>query len=149
MSRTRARCTLLTSARLTSRITNKTFAIYATGLYILTTSPVTSSSPYTEPLFACLTCTGFWLILPSRISKSSGAELIISKVLGLLCLIAATATRSLGILNALPVIWQGFIQPIFQGDRRLSVSDLCLPCDVCLHCISSCSSVESLPVWQR
>lgn len=143
MSPTGAERIPLTSSRLTSRITNKTFALYATGLYILTTSSATASSPYTEPLFAFLTCTGFWLILPSRISKSSGGELIISKILGLLCLVGATATRSLGILNALPVIWQGFIQPIYQGDRRVSVSDFSLPCDVRLYRISSCSSVES------
>jgi hypothetical protein len=100
---------------------DKTFALYATGLYILTTSPATASSPYTEPLFAFLTCTGLWLILPSRISKTSGAELVISKVLGLLCLAGATATRSLGILNVIIVIWQGFLQPVYQGDRRVSV----------------------------
>jgi hypothetical protein len=75
-----------------------------------------------------LTCTGFWLILPSRINKASGAELIISKVLGLICLVGATATRSLGIFNALPVIWQGFVHPIYQGDRRVSVCSLSTLC---------------------
>jgi phosphatidylinositol glycan class V len=103
---------------------DKTFALYATALYILTTSPATASSPYTEPLFAFLTCTGLWLILPSRISKTSGAELVISKVLGLLCLAGATATRSLGILSVIAVIWQGFLQPIYQGDHRVSVRPL-------------------------
>lgn len=116
--------TPLTCPRLTSQVMDKTFALYATGLYILTTSPATASSPYTEPLFAFLTCTGLWLILPSRISKASGGELVISKALGLICLVGATATRSLGILSVLPVIWQGFLQPIYQGDRRMSVSSL-------------------------
>lgn len=111
------------SFRLTSRVSgNKTFALYASYLYILTTSPATASSPYTEPLFAFLTCTGLYLVLPSRISKKSGASLILSKILGLVCLAAATGTRSLGILNTLVVAWQGFLQPIIQGDRRVSVS---------------------------
>lgn len=113
----------LISFRLTSRvINNKTFGLYASYLYIVTTSPATASSPYTEPLFAFLTCTGLYLVLPARMSKRSGAGLVVSKILGLLCLAGATGTRSLGILNTLVVVWQGFLQPIVQGDRRVSVS---------------------------
>ncbi|KAJ9105768.1 hypothetical protein QFC20_004255 [Naganishia adeliensis] len=108
--------------KLTSRVSaNKTFALYASYLYILTTSPATASSPYTEPLFAFLTCTGLYLVLPSRISKKSGASLVLSKILGLVCLAAATGTRSLGILNMLVIAWQAFLQPIIQGDRRVSI----------------------------
>lgn len=148
------------SLRLTSRVSaNKTFALYASYLYILTTSPATASSPYTEPLFAFLTCTGLYLVLPSRICKKSGASLVLSKIIGLVCLAAATGTRSLGILNTLVIAWQAFLQPIIQGDRRVSVSlhrrapDTvklmivpCLDCDKARLLDCRCCGIHRTPV---
>ncbi|KAJ9111779.1 hypothetical protein QFC22_006438 [Naganishia vaughanmartiniae] len=109
--------------KLTSRVTdNKTFALYSSYLYVLTTSTATASSPYTEPLFAFLTCTGFFFVLPSRISKRTGSKLVLTKILGILLLAAASSTRSLGLLNTAVVLVQGLLDPIARGDRRFFVS---------------------------
>lgn len=113
--------------RLTFSLTkDKQFTTFSTLFYALQPAPAVSSSPYTEPLFAFLTFSGYYLLLPNLsattvadnegISTRSSANTLwaagkrrlgrwIRRGVGVACLALAVGTRSLGILAVLVIGW--------------------------------------------
>ncbi|GFZ43371.1 GPI mannosyltransferase 2 [Saitozyma sp. JCM 24511] len=78
--------------KLTSRLASPSFAKLTTYLYLLPPTPAVLSSPYTEPLYALFTFTGFFLAITKR-------YLLSGLVLGLATSVRATGIFGVGVLG--------------------------------------------------
>jgi hypothetical protein len=94
-----------------SRNSNQ-LAVFACISYILSPSPATISSGYTEPLFSILSFTG---ILCAIKQYSSMRWRWMYGVLATVCFAGATSTRSLGVLNVVIVAWMGGVVPFWEA----------------------------------
>lgn len=115
--------------RLTLHLTSSPrFALLSSLFYALSPSPAVLSAPYTEPLFALLSFSGFLFIEESfalgsgsrsgnnQSPHSHGGRAVARKaVLGTLCLAATTMIRSLGTTSCLVVVWRGVVDPLING----------------------------------
>jgi hypothetical protein len=94
---------------------SRDLAFIASLLYILSPSPATVASGYTEAPFAALTFTGILCLV--HLTNAPDRERwrkVLCGVCATLAFSAATTLRSLGVLNAGMVGWLGVVLPIWN-----------------------------------
>jgi hypothetical protein len=89
-------------------------AVFACISYILSPSPATISSGYTEPLFSILSFTGILCAIKQYSSSSMRCKWMYG-ALATMCFAGATSTRSLGVLNVVLVAWMGGVVPLWEA----------------------------------
>lgn len=104
---------------LTRRLTQSaSFAWTTTALYILSPSPAALVSPYTEPLYACLTFAGMLAVLVASAPATGLAWRGALLACATTAFAGSTAVRPTGLLNAGYLVWYLAAAPCLAGDRR-------------------------------
>ena len=125
--------------RLTRQVTrNDQFTQLCASLYALLPAPAIGSVPYTEPFYTLCTFLGSWLVIttstltapepfdvattrPRRDRLYTAIQKmrkIVIRAIGIACLMLASGTRSLGVLNCAVLVWPVMLRMYEQRFRN-------------------------------